>query len=65
MKCSFCGVDMEPGTGKLFYFKTGKMMSFCSMKCEKNAIKLDRKPREQKWTEQHKLFKGKKVKPND
>ncbi len=56
---------MEPGTGKLFYFKTGKLMSFCSTKCEKNAIKLGRKPREQKWTESYRQFKIKKVKEND
>ncbi len=50
---------MTPGTGKLYYFKTGKMMSFCSMKCEKNTILLGRKPREQKWTQAHSQFKGK------
>lgn len=59
MKCSFCGIEIEKGTGKLFYFKTGRMMSFCSMKCEKNTLKLERKPREQRWTEQYKTFKGK------
>ena len=50
MKCSFCGKDIERGTGTLFVRKTGKVLPFCSMKCEKNVLKLERKPRKLKWT---------------
>lgn len=49
-KCSFCGKEIEKGTGKMFVFNTGKINYFCSMKCEKNTIKLNRKPRDYKWT---------------
>ena len=52
MKCSFCGVNIEKGTGKIFVRKTGKVLYFCSNKCEKNMIKLGRKPRKIKWTEE-------------
>ena len=48
--CSFCREDIKKGTGKLFVYKTGKQLWFCSNKCEKNMLKLKRKPRETKWT---------------
>ena len=60
MKCSFCGREAEKGTGKLFIRKTGKLLYFCTMKCEKNAIKLERLPRKVKWTEAHRKVKQKK-----
>ncbi|MBS3111934.1 50S ribosomal protein L24e [Candidatus Woesearchaeota archaeon] len=50
MKCSFCGEEITIGTGKIFVFKTGKVLNFCSAKCEKNQLKLKRKPRLFKWT---------------
>ncbi len=50
MKCSFCGSDVLEGTGMIFVFKTGKRHNFCSKKCEKNMLKLGRKPSRQKWT---------------
>ncbi|MBL7100355.1 MAG: 50S ribosomal protein L24e [Nanoarchaeota archaeon] len=53
-KCSFCGERIEKGTGKLFVFKTGKVLHFCSSKCEKNTLKLKRKPRNFKWTKHYK-----------
>ena len=49
-KCSFCGHEIEIGTGTLFVFKTGKISHFCSSKCEKNMLKLKRKARNLKWT---------------
>ena len=48
--CSFCGDRIEKGTGKTFFFKTGKAVNFCSRKGEKNMHKLKRKPRKFKWT---------------
>lgn len=60
MKCSFCGKDAERGTGKLFVRKSGRVLYFCSMKCEKNAVKLERLPRKVKWTEAFRKRKQKK-----
>ena len=50
MECSFCGYEISRGTGKLFIQKTGKILYFCSRKCEKNLLKLGRVPRDFKWT---------------
>ncbi|MFH1409901.1 MAG: 50S ribosomal protein L24e [Nanoarchaeota archaeon] len=49
MKCSFCKQSIPAGTGKMFVKKDGKLFYFCSMKCEKNLLKLRRKPRETAW----------------
>ena len=48
-KCSFCKTDIERGTGKIFVTKEGKVLNFCSRKCEKNMLKLKRLPRKLKW----------------
>jgi large subunit ribosomal protein L24e len=49
-KCNYCGNEMKQGTGKMYVFKTGKLINFCSNKCEKNQIKLKRTARKFKWT---------------
>ncbi|RLF35479.1 MAG: 50S ribosomal protein L24e [Thermoplasmata archaeon] len=48
--CSFCGNEIEPGTGKLYIRKDGTIYHFCSSKCQKNMLKLKRIPRKVKWT---------------
>jgi len=48
--CSFCGKSIREGTGKVFVKVDGKVLPFCSNKCEKNLLKLKRKPRNFKWT---------------
>ena len=48
--CSFCGIEIEPGTGKMFVRKDGTLLNFCSTKCEKNLLKLKRVPRRVRWT---------------
>ena len=48
--CSFCGKEIEIGTGKMFVKRDGKIFYFCSRKCEKNMIELKRNPRKLKWT---------------
>jgi len=48
--CSFCGEDIEPGTGNMFVRRDGKVFYFCSRKCEKNMLELGRNPRKLKWT---------------
>jgi len=54
MKCSFCGEEVERGTGILFVRKDGTTLTFCSSKCEKNMLKLRRNPRKLKWTTRYK-----------
>lgn len=58
-KCTFCGEDLRPGTGKMFVEKDGTILYFCRMKCEKNLLKLKRKPRNTTWTQEY--IKAKKV----
>ena len=48
--CSFCSKKIKPGTGKLFVQNTGRSLWFCTSKCEKNLLKLKRKPIKFKWT---------------
>jgi len=48
--CSFCGAEMEPGTGKLYVKKDGTVLSFDNNKCYKNMIELGRIPRRTTWT---------------
>jgi len=48
--CSFCGAEMEPGTGKLFVKKDGTVLTFDTNKCYKNMIELGRIPRRTTWT---------------
>lgn len=50
-KCTFCGNPLPPGMGKMFVYVNGKVVYFCSNKCEKNLFKLGRKPLRVKWTE--------------
>lgn len=50
-KCTFCGVQIQKGTGKIFVYTSGKQANFCSNKCEKNLLKLKRKPLNVRWTE--------------
>lgn len=50
VKCSFCGYEIERGTGTMFVTKEGTLMYFCSRKCDKNMLKLKRNPRFFKWT---------------
>lgn len=49
--CSFCGNEIEPGTGKMFIRKDGTVFLFCSHKCQSNMLKLGRVPRWTPWTQ--------------
>ena len=53
MDCSFCGHGIPRGTEMIFVTKRGKALYFCSSKCERNMLKLGRKPRETKWTDDY------------
>jgi len=57
MKCTFCGYDIEKGTGKIKIMKDGKVVNICSTKCEKNMFKLGRVARETPWTAEYKAVK--------
>ncbi|MFT4302960.1 MAG: 50S ribosomal protein L24e [Candidatus Woesearchaeota archaeon] len=50
VKCSFSGEEIPEGTGIMYVKKDGKILYFKNKKCEKNFLKLKRKPRETKWT---------------
>ncbi len=58
MKCSFCGEEMQRGTGKMFVKKDATVHYFCSNKCEKNMLKLRRSDRKVKWTKKYREAKG-------
>ena len=60
-RCSFCGDVIEKGTGTMFVKKDGKLLNFCSSKCEKNLLKLGRVPRNIKWTKEYKDFRKRSV----
>lgn len=51
--CSFCGGEIEPGTGKMFVKNDGTVLRFCSSKCEKNMLDLGRVPRDVEWTRKY------------
>ena len=48
--CTFCGDEIEPGTGRMFIKKDGVVFHFCSSKCYKNLVQLGRVPRRTTWT---------------
>ncbi|MBS3102590.1 50S ribosomal protein L24e [Candidatus Woesearchaeota archaeon] len=52
-KCTFCGNNLKRGTGKMYVQKDAKILYFCSMKCEKNMLKLKRKPITTKWSSRY------------
>ncbi len=58
MKCSFCKKEIELGRGKMFVRNDGKVLYFCSSKCEKNMLELGRKPRKVKWVRKLKKKEG-------
>ncbi|MBS3169029.1 50S ribosomal protein L24e [Candidatus Woesearchaeota archaeon] len=60
--CTFCGQEIENGTGKMFVFANGKVAYFCSRGCEKNMLKLKRKPLKTRWTEEYRREHKKGVK---
>ncbi len=51
--CTFCGNEIEPGTGKMYIKKDGTVYNFCSNKCQKNLLVLKRTPRRVRWTQRY------------
>lgn len=56
--CSFCGENIDPGTGKMFIRRDGTIFYFCSSKCQSNA-RLGRVPRRVRWTQAGRKALGK------
>jgi large subunit ribosomal protein L24e len=48
--CTFCGSEIEPGTGRMYVKKDGVVYNFCTSKCFKNMVILGRVPRRTTWT---------------
>jgi large subunit ribosomal protein L24e len=48
--CTFCGNEIEPGTGTIYIKKDGTLYNFCSTKCKKNMLTLKRIPRRTRWS---------------
>lgn len=49
--CDYCGSDIEPGTGTMFVHVDGRVVHYCSSKCENNAD-LGRASRDLEWTDE-------------
>ncbi|MCD6458645.1 MAG: 50S ribosomal protein L24e [Thermoprotei archaeon] len=48
--CSFCGKEIQPGTGMIYVKNDGTILRFCSRKCRVSMLKYKRNPRKLKWT---------------
>ncbi len=60
--CTFCGVEIEPGTGSMYIKKDGVIYNFCSSKCHKNLVHMGRVPRRTTWTRYYEREKGLRLK---
>ena len=57
VRCSFSGKEIPQGKGIMYVKSDGKVLYFYDRKCEKNMLKLKRKPQEVSWTEEGKKAK--------
>ena len=55
--CDYCGTDIEPGTGTMFVHVDGRVLHYCSSKCENNAD-LGRSARDLEWTAEGQRMAG-------
>jgi large subunit ribosomal protein L24e len=60
--CTFCGKEIEPGTGKMYVKKDGTFFLFCTNKCQKNMIGMKRVPRKVTWTRAYAATKARAIK---
>lgn len=49
-KCSFCGAEIDAGSGLMYVRNDGTVLRFCSSKCRKNMLELKRVSRSLKWS---------------
>ena len=57
-KCNFCNKIVKQGRGMISIASDGRVINFCSGKCEKN-FKLGRDPRKVNWVRKQKKKKEK------
>ena len=57
-RCDFCSKIIDKGTGKKFVMKDGKVLDFCSKKCEISQTKLHRVSRTTKWTVEYRRIRA-------
>ncbi len=43
MKCSYCSAEVPKGGGIMYVYKIGNVSYYCSSKCYKNDVVLNRK----------------------
>jgi large subunit ribosomal protein L24e len=60
-KCVFCGSEENPFKGVHLIKNDGSVNFFCSSKCRKNAIKLNRDKKKLKWTQAYREQKDRLV----
>ncbi len=63
--CTFCGHEIEPGTGRMYVRRDGVVYQFCTSKCFKNMIELKRVPRRTTWTTWHAREKQTRMKASE
>jgi len=59
--CSFCGKKIVPGTGKMYVRNDGRVLYFCSRKCQKNMLELRRDPKKVRWTTAYRQEKARRM----
>lgn len=59
VKCVFCGREEKPFVGVHLLKNTGVIAYYCSSKCRKNSLKLERDKRKLKWTESFYISRAK------
>ena len=52
-KMHFLWDVIKQGTGKMYVQKDAEILYFCGSKCEKNILKLKRKPITTKWSKRY------------
>jgi len=60
-KCIFCGVEKPDFTGVFLLKNDGTTVFYCSSKCRKNHLKLERDKRNLKWTEAYRISLAKRL----
>jgi ribosomal protein L24E len=56
--CSFSGKVIPPGQGIMYVKNDGRVYYFLNKKAERNMMKLDRKARTTRWTEEAQAIKA-------
>ncbi|MEM0173451.1 MAG: 50S ribosomal protein L24e [Sulfolobaceae archaeon] len=49
-RCSFCGHEIQPGTGLMYVRNDGTILWFCSRRCRVYMLQQRKDPKKLKWT---------------